>query len=127
MKINSISKAFLKLSKVYELHHVPGRLRVKIPGLEHAKGMFDQKEMDDIFQSYKLKGVELVEVSFVTSKMLIIYDVSKTNKTTIIAFLNLLRKKMFKLFQTIDESKTDKNLEILFEELMKEGYDIERK
>lgn len=124
MKTKLIQKALLKLAKVHEVHSIPGRLRVKIPGLDLAKDMITPSEVQDMFQRYRLKGVHSLDVNFTSSKALIVFDETVTDKTQILGFLNRFREKIFDLY-TSEGEVTPENVDRLFNGLKEEGYAFE--
>lgn len=124
MKPKLIYKTLFKLAKVHEVHSIPGRLRVKIPGLELAKDMINPSELQQLFQRYRLKGVHSLDVNFTSSKALVVYDETVTDKTRILGFMNRLREKIFELFSTEGEVTPEK-VDKLIMGLKEEGYAFE--
>ncbi len=125
MNLNLLSKTFLKLSKVYAVHSIPGRLRVKIPGLEYAKGIVTNEEAQNLFQQYRLKGVDTLEVNFLTSNALITYNENVTSKEQILKFLNDLRVNAFELLKNQGKLNNE-SITKIFNALKEEGYVFEK-
>ncbi|MFH2067527.1 MAG: HMA2 domain-containing protein [Pseudomonadota bacterium] len=53
----------------YYLHHVPGRLRVKIPNLKHQPGV--AQDIQDLLNLY---GVNKIQIKQVTGSVVVQYD-----------------------------------------------------
>lgn len=124
MKTKLIHKTLFKLTKIHEVHSIPGRLRIKIPGLELAKDLINPSEVQHLFQSYRLKGVHSLDVNFTSSKALVVFDETVTDKTQILKFMNRLREKIFDLFSSEGEV-TPEEIDRLFSGLKEEGYVFE--
>lgn len=117
-------KALLKFARLQVIHSIPGRIRIKLPGL----GRFSDKVKGDFnaFVPYKLKGIESMSVNFINSTVLIHYDEEVTNPGQITSWLNRLREIVIeKMSHTGDETE-ETLIENIVLELKSEGYEMEK-
>lgn len=115
-----LTSAFLYFNKIKIVHSVPGRLRLYVPGLNKIP-----KEMQkyDFYTTELIemeKGVKSVEYSYVTSKILIIYDKDLTDEKKILAWINKVFKIVVEnkaLYENMSEKEIEKNLDKFYEML----------
>ncbi len=121
-----IKSILLGLSKVRVVHSIPGRLRLKIDGLQGAKYFF--KDREDIplnFSFYRLYGIKNIEFSPHTSRLLIEYDPAILRENHIINWVNRLKDIVINKFSE-GETKIDQRIiDEIGKELIKEGYEME--
>ncbi len=122
---NFILATALKFAKIQVVHSLPGRLRLKLPGLSRFK--YDIKDQDESnLIPYKLKGIQKVEVSVLTSKVLITYDEKQVTETEIVEWMTRLREILItKLMGKADFQSPEVTEEILTE-LKDDGYEMEK-
>ena len=74
------------------IHSIPGRIRLFIPSLDKMPNQMKKYE-DYISSILKLKdGIDKIEYSYLTNKVLIIYDKEKLNENDIVEWLNKIWK-----------------------------------
>ena len=85
---NLLKKTYLMFNKVKVVHSIPGRIRLLIPSLD--KFPEQMKKYDSYITGIiKLKtGINNIEYSYLTSKVLIEYDKTKLNEEDIVNWLN---------------------------------------
>jgi hypothetical protein len=122
---NLILATALRFAKIKVVHSLPGRLRLKLPGLSRFKDDLENQDAAQLIP-YKLKGIDKVEVSILTSNVLITYDISLVSEETIISWMNKLREILVKkLMAKIDFQSPEVTNEILIE-LKNNGYEMEK-
>ena len=122
--------AFLYFSKIKVVHSIPGRLRLHIPGLDKVPDEMKKYEhyTTDIIKFEE--GVEEVKYSYITSKILLTYDVKKTNEKNILNWLNFVWKKIVdnqKVYEGMTPEEIEKNLDKFYALLcaeLKKGKEI---
>lgn len=97
---NIFSDIYLSLSPISVIHSLPGRVRIKIPGLAKAEGFVSGLSEADKKHFFCVKGVETIEFNFKTSNVLIHYDGQRTNEKQIVHLLNLLRDILISAFKS---------------------------
>lgn len=89
---NILKKAYLTFNKVKILHSIPGRIRLFIPSLDQMPDQMKKYE-DYISSILKLKkGLNKIEYSYLTSKILIEYDKAILKEEDIVNWLNKIWK-----------------------------------
>ena len=89
---NILKKTYLTFNKVKVIHSIPGRIRLFIPSLDKMPNQMKKYE-DYISSILKLKdGIDKIEYSYLTNKVLIIYDKEKLNENDIVEWLNKIWK-----------------------------------
>ena len=113
--MNSLLKtAFFYFNKVKVVHSIPGRLRLHIPGLENIP---EEMKKYDYYTTNLIKsaeGIHDVSYSYVTGKILLPYDVKKTNEKKIVDWLNLIWKKVVdnqEVYEGMSPKEIEKNLD----------------
>ena len=85
---NLLKKTYLMFNKVKVVHSIPGRVRLLIPSLDKFPEQMKKYE-SYITGIIKLKtGINNIEYSYLTSKVLIEYDKTKLNEEDIVNWLN---------------------------------------
>ncbi|WP_074016886.1 HMA2 domain-containing protein [Fusobacterium massiliense] len=85
---NLLKKTYLMFNKVKIVHSIPGRVRLLIPSLDKFPEQMKKYE-SYITGIIKLKtGINNIEYSYLTSKVLIEYDKTKLNEEDIVNWLN---------------------------------------
>ena len=85
---NLVKKTYLMFNKVKVVHSIPGRVRLLIPSLDKFPEQMKKYE-SYITGIIKLKtGINNIEYSYLTSKVLIEYDKTKLNEEDIVNWLN---------------------------------------
>ena len=85
---NLLKKTYLMFNKVKVVHSIPGRIRLLIPSLDKFPEQMKKYE-SYITGIIKLKtGINNIEYSYLTSKVLIEYDKTKLNDEDIVNWLN---------------------------------------
>ena len=85
---NLLKKTYLMFNKVKVVHSIPGRVRLLIPSLDKFPEQMKKYE-SYITGIIKLKtGINNIEYSYLTSKVLIEYDKAKLNEEDIVNWLN---------------------------------------
>ena len=123
---NLLSTAFLLFNKIKVVHSIPGRLRLSVPGLnkvpEHMK-KYD-KYTTSVIKMHK--GIDDISYSYITGKILVMYDANITNEKNIVNWLNFVWKKIVEnqdLYNQMSLEEIENNLDnfygILCNELKK--------
>lgn len=85
---NLLKKTYLMFNKVKVVHSIPGRVRLLISSLDKFPEQMKKYE-SYITGIIKLKtGINNIEYSYLTSKVLIEYDKTKLNEEDIVNWLN---------------------------------------
>jgi copper chaperone CopZ len=126
MKENFLLATLLKFAKIKVVHSTPGRLRLKLPGLRKTQSFIEQSGEGETLLNYKLKGIHSIDFSFLTSKVLILYDTDQTSEKEIIGWLERLREivigKISEGVTTIDKQ----TINDVILKLEKSGYEVEQ-
>lgn len=73
-------KTYMYFNKIKLLHSIPGRIRLLVPGLNMIPKEMKNYENKLTELIKLLNGIECVEYSYITNKILIKYDASKLNE-----------------------------------------------
>ena len=93
--MNKILKsAFLYFNKIKVVHSIPGRLRLQIPGLNKVPDNMKKYEKYTTNIIKLQDGINDISYSYITGKILITYDINKTNEKKIVEWLNVVWKKI---------------------------------
>lgn len=121
-----LSTAFLFFNKIKVVHSIPGRLRLSIPGLNKVPENMQQYEKYTTSIMKMHKGITDVSYSYITGKILVIYDPNVTNEKEIVDWLNFVWKKIVEnqdLYNSMSVEEIEQNLDnfynILYNELKK--------
>lgn len=89
---NILKKTYLMFNKVKIVHSIPGRIRLFIPSLNNVPEQMKKYE-SYINSILKLKkGINNIEYSYITSKILIEYDKEILTQEEIVKWLNKIWK-----------------------------------
>ena len=117
---NLLKKTYLMFNKVKIVHSIPGRVRLLIPSLDKFPEQMKKYE-SYITGIIKLKtGINNIEYSYLTSKVLIEYDKTKLNEQNIVDWLNKIWKIIVDnedVYQGMSVDDVDKNVKRFFEML----------
>lgn len=122
--MNSLLKsAFLYFNKIKVVHSIPGRLRLQIPGLDKVPE--DMKKYENYTTSIiKMEpGIEEISYSYITSKVLVKYNLQLTNEKKIVDWLNYVWKKIVEnedVYSKMSVEEIERNLDKFYEILCKE-------
>ncbi len=124
MEIPKLLKtAFVYFSKVKVVHSIPGRLRLQVPGLSNVPSEMKVYE-HYVIDVIKLEdGIKEVNFSYITGKILVIYDPEKTNEKRIVSWLDLIWKKIVeneRVYSKLSLDEIKNNLDKFYELLCKE-------
>lgn len=117
-----LTTAYLKLNKIKVVSSIPGRLRLLIPNLNKIPKDMQKYDYYTTNLLKSLGGIESVEYSFLTNKVLITYDQNKINETKIVYFLNRAMKiiaENYKQYEDMDKKDVVKNLDNFYAMLKK--------
>lgn len=121
-----IKRILLGLSRVHVVHSIPGRLRLKIDGLEKARYFFKKNENIPLnFNFYRLYGIRNVELSPHSSNVLIEYDPSILRENQILNWVKRLKEIIIQKFTSGEQKINQQIMDEIRSELTKEGYDME--
>lgn len=126
MALNKIILATaLKLAKIQVVHSLPGRLRLKLPGLSRFKDNIKNQDESSLIP-YKLKGIHKVELSVLTSKVLITYDQHRLTEEEIIDWMSRLREILVEKLMSREDFQSPEVTEKILTELKNDGYEMEK-
>ena len=121
-----IKRILLGLSRVHVVHSIPGRLRLKIDGLEKARYFFKKNENIPLnFNFYRLYGIRNVELSPHSSNVLIEYDPAILRENQILNWVKRLKEIIIQKFTSGEQKINQQIMDEIRSELTKEGYDME--
>ena len=120
---NILKKTYLMFNKVKVVHSIPGRIRLFIPSLDEFPEQMKKHE-GYITAIIKLKnGINSIEYSYLTSKILIEYDKAKLKEQDIVDWLNKIWKIIVdneEVYQGMSVDEVDKNVKKFYEMLKSE-------
>lgn len=120
---NILKKTYLMFNKVKVLHSIPGRIRLFIPSLNNVPEQMKKYERY-ISSILKLKkGINNIEYSYITSKILIEYDKEVLNEEEIVKWLNKIWKIIVdneSLYYGMTVDEVEKNINNFYQMLKKE-------
>lgn len=120
---NILKKTYLMFNKVKVLHSIPGRIRLFIPSLNNIPEQMKKYERY-ISSILKLKkGINNIEYSYITSKILIEYDKEVLNEEEIVKWLNKIWKIIVdneSLYYGMTVDEVEKNINNFYQMLKKE-------
>lgn len=121
-----IKRILLGLSRVHVVHSIPGRLRLKIDGLDKARYFFKKNENIPLnFNFYRLYGIRNVELSPHSSNVLIEYDPAILRENQILNWVKRLKEIVIQKFTSGEQKINQQIMDEIRSELTKEGYDME--
>ena len=122
--MNTLLKtAFFYFNKIKVIHSIPGRIRLAVPGLNNVPENMRKYEHCTTSLIKIEKGIKDVSYSYVTGKVLLIYDTNETNEKKILDWINFIWKKVIDnedIYNKMQPEEIEKNLDKLYEMLCKE-------
>lgn len=118
-----LKTAFLYFNKIKVVHSIPGRLRLQIPGMDKVPDKMKKYENFTTNIVKLVDGVKDISYSYITGKILITYDVKKTNEKEIVNFLNLVWKKIVEneeVYKNMSAEEIEENADKFYSMLYKE-------
>ena len=118
-----LKTAFLYFNKIKVVHSIPGRLRLQIPGMDKVPDKMKKYENFTTNIVKLVEGVKDISYSYITGKILITYDVKKTNEKEIVNFLNLVWKKIVEneeVYKNMSAEEIEENADKFYSMLYKE-------
>lgn len=115
---NIMKSAYMFFNKIKVVHSIPGRLRLSIPGLNQVP---EDLRKYDYYTTEVIKmepGIKEVSYSYITGKMLILYDQSQTDEKKIVEWLNEIWKKVVdnqSLYENMTQEEIEKNAENFYQ------------
>ena len=115
---NIMKSAYMFFNKIKVVHSIPGRLRLSIPGLNQVP---EDLRKYDYYTTEVIKmepGIKEVSYSYITGKMLILYDPSQTDEKKIVEWLNEIWKKVVdnqSLYENMTQEEIEKNADNFYQ------------
>lgn len=120
---NLLKKTYLMFNKVKVVHSIPGRIRLFIPSLDQFPEQMKKYE-NYITAIIKLKaGINNIEYSYTTSKILVEYDKTKLKEEDIVNWLNKIWKIIVDnedVYHGMSMAEVEKNVKKFYEMLKNE-------
>lgn len=120
---NLLKKTYLIFNKVKVVHSIPGRIRLFIPSLDQFPEQMKKYE-NYITAIIKLKaGINNIEYSYTTSKILVEYDKTKLKEEDIVNWLNKIWKIIVDnedVYHGMSMDEVEKNVKKFYEMLKNE-------
>lgn len=120
---NLLKKTYLMFNKVKVVHSIPGRIRLFIPSLDQFPEQMKKYE-NYITAIIKLKaGINNIEYSYTTSKILVEYDKTKLKEADIVNWLNKIWKIIVDnedVYHGMSMDEVEKNVKKFYEMLKNE-------
>lgn len=120
---NLLKKTYLMFNKVKVVHSIPGRIRLFIPSLDQFPEQMKKYE-NYITAIIKLKsGINNIEYSYTTSKILVEYDKTKLKEEDIVNWLNKIWKIIVDnedVYYGMSMDEVEKNVKKFYEMLKNE-------
>ena len=120
---NLLKKTYLMFNKVKVVHSIPGRIRLFIPSLDQFPEQMKKYE-NYITAIIKLKaGINNIEYSYTTSKILVGYDKTKLKEEDIVNWLNKIWKIIVDnedVYHGMSMDEVEKNVKKFYEMLKNE-------
>lgn len=113
-------KTYMYFNKIKLLHSIPGRIRLLVPGLNMIPKEMQNYENKLTELIKLLNGIECVEYSYITNKILIKYDSNKLNEKIIMAWLNSIFEtgvSYEKKFKDKPVNEIEKEFDLIYDEL----------
>lgn len=126
-----LKTTYLMFHQVKIVHSIPGRLRLSIPGLSEVPEKMRKYEHYTSDLILSKEGIDSIEYSYTTSKILIHYDASIISDKQIVDWLNAVWKIVVdhsEIYEKMTLGEIEKNLHrfygLLEEELKKGEKDV---
>ena len=115
---NIMKSAYMFFNKIKVVHSIPGRLRLSIPGLNQVPE--DLRKYDHYTtEIIKMEpGITEISYSYITGKMLILYNPAQTDEKKIVEWLNEIWKKVVdnqSLYENMTQEEIEKNAENFYQ------------
>lgn len=110
---------FLYFNKIKIVHSLPGRLRLSVPGLNQVPEEFKKFESNLTKLIKLVGGIEEINYSYVTHKVLLKYDTKKIKEKDILNWIDLVWKEVIKRENIIDDKNIDKQFPEIYEDIKK--------
>lgn len=112
-----LKNTFLYFNKIKVVHSIPGRLRLSIPGLNKIPNEFRNFE-PKVTELIKLAGgIEEVNYSYITSKILFKYNPKLLSEEKILNLMNVIWKEILKREVFFKEEDIEENFSLIYEEI----------
>ena len=115
---NIMKSAYMFFNKIKVVHSIPGRLRLSIPGLNQVP---EDLRKYDSYTTEVIKmepGIKEVSYSYITGKMLILYDSAQIDEKKIVEWLNEIWKKVVdnqSLYENMTQEEIEKNADNFYQ------------
>ncbi len=118
-----LKKTYLSFNKIKIIHSIPGRIRLFIPFLNKIPKEFRKYESYTISILKLKKGINTVNFSYPTSKILIEYDRNSLTESDIVNWLNEIWKIIIdneKIYKGMPLNKIEYNMDSFYKTLKNE-------
>lgn len=118
-----LKTTYLMFHQLKIVHSIPGRLRLFVPGLSNIPEEMRKHEHYTTDLILSKEGIQSIEYSYVTNKILIHYDEKIIQDKEIVSWLNAVWKIIVDhsdLYEKMTLAEIEKNLDKFYELLKKE-------
>ena len=118
-----LKTTYLMFHQLKIVHSIPGRLRLFVPGLSNIPEEMRKHEHYTTDLILSKEGIQSIEYSYVTNKVLIHYDEKIIQDKEIVSWLNAVWKIIVDqsdLYEKMTLAEIEKNLDKFYELLKKE-------
>lgn len=120
---NFLKTTYLMFHQLKVVHSIPGRLRLFVPGLSNIPEEMRKHEHYTTDLILSKEGIQSIEYSYLTNKVLIHYDEKVIQDKEIVSWLNAVWKIIVDhsdLYEKMTLREIEKNLDRFYELLKKE-------
>ncbi|CAL7904793.1 Cation transporter [Fusobacterium necrophorum subsp. funduliforme] len=120
---NFLKTTYLMFHQLKIVHSIPGRLRLFVPGLSNIPEEMRKHEYYTTDLILSKEGIQSIEYSYLTNKVLIHYDEKVIQDKEIVSWLNAVWKIIVDhsdLYEKMTLREIEKNLDRFYELLKKE-------
>ena len=120
---NFLKTTYLMFHHLKIVHSIPGRLRLFVPGLSNIPEEMRKHEHYTTDLILSKEGIQSIEYSYLTNKVLIHYDEKVIQDKEIVSWLNAVWKIIVDhsdLYEKMTLREIEKNLDRFYELLKKE-------
>ncbi len=120
---NFLKTTYLMFHQLKIVHSIPGRLRLFVPGLSNIPEEMRKHEHYTTDLILSKEGIQSIEYSYLTNKVLIHYDEKVIQDKEIVSWLNAVWKIIVDhsdLYEKMTLREIEKNLDRFYELLKKE-------
>lgn len=120
---NFLKTTYLMFHQLKIVHSIPGRLRLFVPGLSKIPEEMRKHEHYTTDLILSKEGIQSIEYSYLTNKVLIHYDEKVIQDKEIVSWLNAVWKIIVDrsdLYEKMTLREIEKNLDRFYELLKKE-------